>query len=110
MFEAVTNTEIRIFILILHFLLKSRLSHMMISMWAYTATIRAARSDMDIVGCLVVACAACLGGGTFRDAFLGRDYFWVVDPSFLTNIIVSSFATFIAWPFMERSGAQKGEL
>jgi len=82
---------------------------MMISMWAYTATIRAARSDMDIVGCLVVACAACLGGGTFRDAFLGRAYFWVADPSFLTNILVSSFATFIAWPFMERSGAQKGK-
>lgn len=50
--------------------------------------------ELDLLGVLVVAAITAIGGGTLRDLLLDRHpIFWVVDPRYLTVIMVSAMLT-----------------
>ena len=58
------------------------------------AVLEAGRRSFDLLGILVVALAASLGGGSLRDMLLDRPVFWVADQRYLLAAIVAALVTF----------------
>jgi len=77
------------------------------AVFALSGTIAAGKNNMDILGCLVIACVTAMGGGTTRDVLLGRTpVFWCKNPIFLKICIYTCLVTFFAWPTVESFGGR----
>uniref|UniRef100_A0A7S2SVL8 Glycine transporter domain-containing protein n=1 Tax=Rhizochromulina marina TaxID=1034831 RepID=A0A7S2SVL8_9STRA len=75
------------------------------ALFAVSGTVSAGTRGMDVFGCLVVAIATAMGGGSIRDMLLGRTpVYWATDTTYLKIAAVSSLATFVIWPFLEDLG------
>ena len=61
---------------------------------AAAAVLEAGRRSFDLLGILVVALAASLGGGSLRDMLLDRPVFWVIDQRYLLAAILAALVTF----------------
>ena len=70
---------------------------------ALGGTLSACERGMDVMGCLIMAAATAMGGGTIRDLFLGHENgvpkraFWMGEPEYLVLVFVTSIATFAFW-------------
>lgn len=62
---------------------------------AAAAVLDAGRKAYDLLGILIVALAASLGGGSLRDVLLDRAVFWVADQRYLLAAILAAFVTFL---------------
>jgi len=49
----------------------------------------------DVFGVLIIAFVTAVGGGTLRDMIIGREVFWLIDPSYLYIIIGGSVFSMI---------------
>lgn len=56
------------------------LDHLGIVVAAVAGALMAGRKHLDLVGVLVVAVLASVGGGTLRDVMLDRRVFWLESP------------------------------
>lgn len=78
--------------------------------FAVTGALVAARTQLDPVGLVFVACLTAVGGGTVRDLLLGRgSVFWIAEPApvalpagasvavFFTHHLVASRMAWILW-------------
>jgi len=65
------------------------------------------RKGMDVFGIVVLATVTAIGGGTVRDALLGRTpIFWMTDATYLYLAVVAGLIPFLAFRTVERgSGA-----
>lgn len=61
---------------------------------AAAAVLEAGRRSFDLLGILIVALAASLGGGSLRDMLLDRPVFWVIDQRYLLAAILAALVTF----------------
>ncbi|GAA5174743.1 trimeric intracellular cation channel family protein [Niveibacterium umoris] len=61
---------------------------------AAAAVLEVGRKRFDAFGVVVVAFAAALGGGTTRDLLLGRQVFWIADPTYLIAAALAGIAAF----------------
>lgn len=55
----------------------------------------AARRNFDLFGALVVGFVTAVGGGTVRDMLIGREIFWMDEPSYLICTAVALFFVII---------------
>lgn len=68
-----------------------------VAVFATTGALVASRKQMDIVGFALLGTATGIGGGTIRDALLGKPVFWIVEPGYLiTCVVVAGAAFFLA--------------
>ena len=74
------------------------------AVFAMTGTLAAATRGMDLLGSVVVGTITAVGGGTVRDLLLGagRRAFWMEEIEYLWICVVTSGATFLAWPRLQR--------
>jgi len=64
---------------------------------AISGVLQAARSEMDFIGALVLACVCALGGGSLRDLLIGATpVFWTKDLSYLAAILPTTLIMIIA--------------
>ena len=82
--------------------------HVAVSFWSFGSTIAAGRAQMDAIGSLVTAFFGTLGGSTMRDLILGRRVFWVVDPSYLGTLGLTSLLTFALYPWIAHKANFEG--
>eukprot|EP00611_Tribonema_gayanum_P004573 TRINITY_DN1377_c0_g1_i1.p1 TRINITY_DN1377_c0_g1~~TRINITY_DN1377_c0_g1_i1.p1 ORF type:complete len:270 (-),score=67.37 TRINITY_DN1377_c0_g1_i1:797-1606(-) len=67
--------------------------------FATGGAICAGRAGMDLLGCIEIGVITAMGGGTTRDLLLGQTpVFWLQEVEYLAMCIVTSIATFYAWP------------
>jgi uncharacterized membrane protein YeiH len=71
-----------------------------VAAFASTGALAAGRKKMDVFGVVVVAIVTAIGGGTLRDALLGRPAYWLSDPTFLLVAGAVGLATFIIAPLV----------
>lgn len=65
-----------------------------VAVFAASGVLATRDRELDLLGVLVVAAITAIGGGTLRDLLLDRHpIFWVVDPRYLTVIMVSAMLT-----------------
>jgi len=65
--------------------------------FAVSGALAAGRKSLDLMGVVVIAIAASIGGGTLRDLLLNRHpVFWIANPSYLIVIVVCALLT-VAW-------------
>lgn len=56
---------------------------------------------MDILGFMLIGCAAGLGGGTLRDLLLGKvPVFWIREPEWISICLIASAVTYVIAPFL----------
>lgn len=66
-------------------------------MFAVSGALAAGRKSLDLMGVVVIAIAASIGGGTLRDLLLNRHpVFWIANPSYLIVIVACALLT-VAW-------------
>lgn len=61
---------------------------------AISGVLEAERKGMDMLGTIMVALAAALGGGSIRDVLIDRPVFWIVDQTYLSVAIATGVVTF----------------
>lgn len=61
---------------------------------AITGVLEAESKDMDLLGAIMIAAAAALGGGSLRDVLLDRPVFWIANQIYLEVGILAAVATF----------------
>lgn len=61
---------------------------------ASSGVLEAGKKRFDLLGMIIVAIAAAIGGGTLRDVLLDRTVFWVRDQSYLLVAIAAALITF----------------
>lgn len=67
-----------------------------VAVFAISGALAAGRRRLDLIGVVVLAAVTAIGGGTIRDVLLDRrPIFWLVDPSYLTVIVLSAVATLL---------------
>jgi uncharacterized membrane protein YeiH len=66
-----------------------------VAVFAISGALAAARKNLDLLGVVVIATVAAIGGGTVRDVLLNRDVFWIVRPLHLYVILAAALATLI---------------
>lgn len=68
-----------------------------ISVFACSGALAAGQRRMDLFGVVVLAFVTAVGGGTFRDLFIGNTpVFWVRDPVYVWVALVAGVVTFVA--------------
>jgi uncharacterized membrane protein YeiH len=71
------------------------LEHFGVTVAAITGVLAARGKQVDLFGVLVLALVTAFGGGTIRDLMLGSvPVFWVVDPSYFPNAVITAVITF----------------
>ena len=75
------------------------------AIFAVTGSLAAAARGMDVLGATVVGTVTAVGGGTIRDALLGRGRraFWMEEPEYLWICLVSAAGAFLTWPHLEEA-------
>ncbi|MDG1281810.1 MAG: trimeric intracellular cation channel family protein [Pseudorhodobacter sp.] len=82
--------------------LLATLDYVSVAIFALTGALVASRSQLDIVGFIFVACLTAVGGGTFRDLLLNRDFvLWVEDPSILLAAVGAAILVFFTAHLLE---------
>lgn len=67
-----------------------------VAVFAISGVLTAGRRQLDLLGVLVVATAAAIGGGTLRDLLLDRHpVFWIADPLYLWVIAATAAGTIV---------------
>ncbi|MDH5183969.1 MAG: trimeric intracellular cation channel family protein [Gammaproteobacteria bacterium] len=61
---------------------------------ASSGVLEAGKKHFDLLGMIIVAIAAAIGGGTLRDVLLDRTVFWIRDQSYLLVAICAALLTF----------------
>jgi uncharacterized membrane protein YeiH len=65
-----------------------------VSVFAVSGAIAAGRKHLDLLGVLVIAVVAALGGGTLRDVLLDRSpVFWIRQPDYLIVTVGAALGT-----------------
>ena len=65
-----------------------------VAVFAVSGALTAGRTGLDLLGVLVIASFAAIGGGTVRDLLLNRHpIFWIRDPTYLIVIAATAFLT-----------------
>jgi uncharacterized membrane protein YeiH len=68
---------------------------------AVSGALAAGRKSLDLLGVVVIAIVASIGGGTLRDLLLDRHpVFWVAEPSYLIMIIGTALFTLLYVRFL----------
>lgn len=62
--------------------------------FAISGALTAAKYKMDIIGYIIVGVVTGIGGGTIRDLLLGRDVWWIRDPTEMILVVAASLITF----------------
>jgi uncharacterized membrane protein YeiH len=62
--------------------------------FAVSGALKAARRGMDLFGLIVLAVVTAIGGGTIRDAMLGRQPFWFHDANYILLSLAAAIAVF----------------
>jgi uncharacterized membrane protein YeiH len=67
-----------------------------VAVFAVSGVLAARSRGLDLLGVIVIATIAAIGGGTLRDVLLNRHpIFWIADPRYLTVIIASALLTLV---------------
>ncbi|MEN9432658.1 MAG: hypothetical protein RLZZ422_247 [Pseudomonadota bacterium] len=67
-----------------------------IAVGAIGGTLAAGRKSLDLVGVIIIAMIASVGGGTLRDLLLDRNpVFWMRDSDYMLVILLSSLSTLL---------------
>jgi uncharacterized membrane protein YeiH len=62
--------------------------------FAVSGALAAGRTELDLLGVMVIAALTAIGGGTLRDLLLNRHpIFWITDATYLTVIMASALLT-----------------
>ena len=61
---------------------------------AISGVLEAEEKEMDLMGAIMAALAAALGGGSIRDVLIDRPVFWVVDQTYLIVALLTAIITF----------------
>lgn len=70
---------------------------------AVAGTIKAKNNSGDVLGAIFIAVVASVGGGTVRDLLLGNHpIFWMVQPDYLTVIIITSLVVQIFFHYIQK--------
>jgi len=67
-----------------------------VAVCAVSGVLEAGRKEIDLLGVVVVALVAALGGGTLRDLLLGAPVFWIADQTYLYAAVAAGVLTFFA--------------
>jgi len=62
--------------------------------FAVSGALKAARKQMDLFGLIVLAVVTAIGGGTIRDAMLGRQPFWFHDANYILLSLAAAVVVF----------------
>src|SRR5437868_13725307 len=73
-----------------------------VAVFAVSGALAAGRTELDLLGVIVIAALTAIGGGTLRDLLLHRHpIFWITDAKYLTVIMASALLTVCSvrvWP------------
>jgi len=65
-----------------------------VAVFAISGALAAGKKSLDLLGVVIIAVVTAVGGGTTRDLLLNRHpVFWMLDPTYLTVIIVAALTT-----------------
>jgi uncharacterized membrane protein YeiH len=67
-----------------------------VAVCAVSGVLEAGRKEIDLLGVVVVALVAALGGGTLRDLLLGVPVFWIADQTYLYAAVAAGIIAFFA--------------
>jgi len=71
-----------------------------VAVCAVSGVLEAGRKEIDLLGIVIVALVAALGGGTLRDLLLGAPVFWIADQTYLYAAVAAGIASFFAARFV----------
>lgn len=84
------------------------------TLFAIVGTQIAGDAGMNLVGCVLVGCISCMGGGTLNNLLYGRSPLldrtgvtWVSNPLCFYLAVAASVLTFFGWPWYCREQAKK---
>lgn len=81
------------------------LEHFAVAVSAISGVLAARGKRVDLFGVLVLAVVTAFGGGTVRDVLLGdQPIFWVRQPAYLYNAVLTAFAMFLIVRYRDLSG------
>lgn len=66
-----------------------------VAVFAVSGALAAGRKNLDLLGVVVIATVAAIGGGTVRDVLLDRPVFWILQPVYLYVILGASLSTIV---------------
>ena len=84
------------------------LDHLGIVVAAVAGALMAGRKHLDLVGVLVVAVLASVGGGTLRDVMLDRRVFWLEAPGYIVVACATAGAVFTVTRLRVRASGEAG--
>ena len=65
-----------------------------VAVFAISGALAAGQKSLDLLGVVIIAVVTAVGGGTTRDLLLNRHpVFWILDPTYLTVIIIATLFT-----------------
>ena len=71
-----------------------------VAVCAVSGVLEAGRKEIDLLGVVMVALVAALGGGTLRDVLLGAPVFWIADQTYLYAAVAAGIVSFFAARFV----------
>jgi uncharacterized membrane protein YeiH len=63
--------------------------------FAISGALTAMQKRFDLIGIVIIAFATAVGGGTIRDLLIGRDIFWISEPTYTYVIIAGAISAII---------------
>jgi uncharacterized membrane protein YeiH len=70
------------------------LEYLGVAVFAISGALAAGRKSLDLLGVVVIATVAAIGGGTLRDVLLDRHpVFWIAEPAYLYVILAAALLT-----------------
>lgn len=82
------------------------LEHFAVAVSAISGVLAARGKRVDLFGVLVLAVVTAFGGGTVRDVLLGdQPIFWVRQPAYLYNAVLTALVMFLVVRYRDLSGA-----
>ena len=66
-----------------------------VGVFAVSGALAAGRRSLDLLGVVVIALVTAIGGGTLHDLLLDRPVFWVVDPAYVSTIVIAALLTVV---------------